>query len=146
MTKLEELLEIWNKDSFIDESQISSELLKIPQLHAKYLRTLNEHKMAGIKCKFEYDKLKNIKTEYYLGNLDKETLDEYGWEPFDLRIGAKSNVERYINSDDQLIKLLQKKAYHEQVASTCESILYELKNRSWQLKTFVDYQKFLSGA
>lgn len=146
MIKLEELLELWNKDSYIDEGLISTELLKIPQLHSKYLKILNEHKLAATRCKFEYDKLKNIKTEYYLGNLDRETLEEYGWEQFDLRIGTKGNVERYISSDEQLIKLLQKKIYHEQAQYTCEQILLELKNRSWQLKTFVDYQKFLSGA
>lgn len=145
MIKLEDLLELWNKDSVVDESSIGGELLKIPQLHAKYLKILNEHKLASIRGKFEYDKMKNIKTEYYLGNLDKETLDEFGWEQFDLRIGAKSNIDRYINSDEILIKLLQKKSYHEQAVFTCEQILNELKNRSWQLKTFVDYQKFLNG-
>lgn len=146
MVKLEELLELWNQDSNIDESNIGGELLRIPQLHSKYLKVLNEHKLASIRCKFEYDKMKNIKTEYYLGHLDKETLDEYGWEQFDIRVGTKNNVERYIASDDQLIKIIQKKSYHEQIVYTCEQILTELKNRSWQLKTFVDYQKFLSGA
>lgn len=146
MVKLEELLELWNQDSNVDESNIGGELLRIPQLHSKYLKVLNEHKLASIRCKFEYDKMKNIKTEYYLGHLDKETLDEYGWEQFDIRVGTKNNVERYIASDDQLIKIIQKKYYHEQIVYTCEQILTELKNRSWQLKTFVDYQKFLSGA
>lgn len=146
MMKLDDILQSWNDDSIIDESQIANEIIKIPNLHAKYLKILNDHKLAGIKSKFDYDKFKNIKTEYYLGHLDKETLDEYGWEPFDIRVGAKSNVDRYIASDEQLIKLLTKKTYHDQVVYTCEQILNELKNRSWQLKTFVDYQKFLSGA
>ena len=146
MMKLDEILTNWNDDCKIDEAQIGNEIIKIPQLHAKYLRILNDHKLGSLKSKFEYDKLKNIKTEYYLGHLDKETLDEYGWEPFDLKIGTKNSVDRYINSDDQLVKLLQKKSYHDQVISTCEQILNEIKNRSWQLKTLVDYNKFLSGA
>ena len=111
MIKLENLLEMWNNDSSIDESKISSELLNIPQLHAKYLTILNEHKLASIRCKFEYDKMKNIRTEYYLGHLDKETLDQYGWDQFDLRVGTKNNIERYIVSDEILIKLLQKKLF-----------------------------------
>jgi len=144
--KLDELLEEWNKDCSIDESKIGSEIIKIPQLHAKYLKILNDHKMGSLKSKFDFDKMKNIKTEYYLGHLDKETLDAYGWEQFDIKVGTKNNIERYINSDEQLIKLLQKKSYHDQVVSTCEQILNELKNRSWQMKTLVDYNKFLSGA
>lgn len=146
MIKLDEILNDWTKDCIIDQTQLGNEIVKIPQLHAKYLRILNEHKLSSLKSKFEFDKLKNIKTEYYLGHLDKETLDKYGWEQFDLKIGTKGNVDRYINSDDQLVKLLQKKSYHDQAISTCEQILNEIKNRSWQVKTLVDHNKFISGA
>jgi hypothetical protein len=145
MLKLENILEEWTKDCNIDEARLSSEIVGIPKLHAKYIRHLNDHKLASIKAKIDYDKLKNLLTEYYNGNLDKETLDELGWEQFDLKL-MKSGVERYINSDERLNKLLYKKSYHDQVASTCEQILNELKNRTWQLKTVVDYNKFLSGS
>lgn len=145
MLKLENILEEWTKDCNIDEARLSSEIVGIPKLHAKYIRHLNDHKLASIKAKIDYDKLKNLLTEYYNGNLDKETLDELGWEQFDLKL-MKSGVERYINSDERLNKLLYKKSYHDQVSSTCEQILNELKNRTWQLKTVVDYNKFLSGS
>ena len=145
MTKLEELLDFWTKDSKIDESNIRLELVNIPKLHAKYIRILNEHKMASIKAKFEYDKLKIIRSEYYLGHLDRETLQKYGWEQFDIQV-SKAGLEKYINSDESLIKLLQKKSYHDQIVYTCESILNELKSRTWQLKSLIDYEKLLSGA
>lgn len=146
MIKLDEILNEWTKDCVIDQTQLGNEIVRIPQLHAKYLQILTDHKLSSLRNKFEYDRLKNIKTEYYLGHLDKETLDQYGWEQFDLKIGTKGNVERYINSDNQLIKLLQKKSYHDQAITTCEQILNEIKNRSWQVKTLVDHNKFISGA
>jgi hypothetical protein len=145
MDKLEDVLKYWDKDSIVDDSNISLEIVNIPKLHAKYIRILNDHKLASIKSKFDYDKMKEIRTSYYLGHLDKETLEQYKWEQFDIHV-SKAGVDKYLNADDNLIKILQKKAYHDQVVSTCESILYELKNRSWQLKTLVDYQKFLSGS
>ena len=145
MIKLEELLNQWTKDSKIDETNIKIELVSIPKLHAKYIRYLNEHKMASIKAKFEYDKMKTIRSEYYLGHLDIETLEQYGWEQFDIQV-SKAGLEKYINSDESLIKLLQKKTYHDQVIYTCESILNEIKSRTWQLKSLIDYEKFLSGA
>jgi hypothetical protein len=146
MIKLDEILNEWTKDCVIDQTQLGNEIVRIPQLHAKYLQILTDHKLSSLRNKFEYDRLKNIKTEYYLGHLDKETLDQYGWEQFDLKIGTKGNVDRYINSDNQLIKLLQKKSYHDQAITTCEQILNEIKNRSWQVKTLVDHNKFISGA
>lgn len=145
MIKLEELLESWSKDCIIDEGKLKTELVSIPKLHAKYIKYLNEHKLASFKSKFDYDKMKIIRTEYYLGQLDQESLEQYGWEQFDIHV-TKTGAEKYINSDEILIKLLQKKIYHDQVIYTCESILNELKSRTWQLKTLVDYEKFLSGA
>lgn len=144
MIKLEELLEQWSQDAIIDETNIKREIVGVPKLHAKYIKFLNEHKLASFKAKFDYDKMKIIRTEYYLGQLDQESLEAYGWEQFDLHV-TKAGVEKYINSDELLIKLLQKKVYHDQIISTCESILNELKSRTWQLKTLVDYEKFLSG-
>ena len=39
----------------------------------------------------------------------KETLDEYGWDQFDLKIGTKGNIDTYLEADDYLIKILEKK-------------------------------------
>lgn len=143
---LEELSEEWIKDSVIDETNIQSEILNIPRLHAKYLREINHHKLMASKYYFEYNRMKNIRTEYYSGNLDKETLDKYGWEQFDLRIGNKANLERYIDSDETLIKLLFKKEQQDLAAATCKYILDELKNRTWQIKNIIDWNKFQAGA
>lgn len=145
MIKLDVLLEEWSKDAIIDDCKLKQELTNIPKLHAKYIKYLNEHKLASFKSKFDYDKMKNIRFEYYLGQLDQETLESYGWEQFDLHV-TKTGVEKYINSDEILIKLLQKKIYHDQVIYTCESILNELKSRTWQLKSLIDYERYLSGA
>lgn len=146
MIKLEELNEEWTKDCNIDSTNIKLALLDIPKLHAKYIRHLNDHKKASLKVRFEYDKMKEIRTSYYLGHLDKETLDSYGWDQFDINVKTKGGIEKYINGDEILIKLLQKKSYHDLVVSTCEAILKELSSRTWQLKSFIDYEKFLSGA
>lgn len=146
MKKLEEIQQMWSEDCVIDRTDISSELLNIPKLHCKYLQCLNEHKLASIKLKSEYDILKNIKIEYYLGHLDEETLNQYGWEQFDLKLGTKGNIDRYLSADKELIKLLNKKSYHDNTASTIESILNEIKNRNWELRSYIEWEKFLAGA
>ena len=145
MEKLEDVLNYWDNDSKIDQTQISNEIINIPKLHAKYLRILNDNKLSLLKTKISFDKLKNLKTEYYLGHLDYDTLKKYNWEQFDLKIGNKSNIERYLNADEDLCKLQQKKNYYDIIISTCEQILQELKNRSFQLKSYIDYEKFISG-
>jgi len=145
MEKLDEILKHWDIDCIMDETKISTELVNIPKLHAKYIRFLNGHKLSALRKKFEYDKMKEIRSAYYLGHLDQETLDAHDWNQFDIHV-SKAGLDRYINSDDILINLLRGKVYHEQAVYVCESILTELKNRSWQLKTLVDYEKLQSGS
>ena len=89
--------------------------------------------------------MKEIRTSYYLGHLDQESLETYGWEQFDLRI-SKSSLEGYLNSDKLLTKLLQTKTFHDIAVSSCEHIMAEIRSRSFQMKSYVEYQKFLSGA
>ena len=48
-------------------------------------------------------------------------------------------------SDSDLIKLLEKKVYHEEVVSVIESIMQELKSRTFQLRDFISWEKFIGG-
>lgn len=145
MIKIEEILNLWETDSEVNPTDISGELLNIPKLHAKYLRFYSEHKKSSESTKIKYNKLKNIKTEYYLGNLDKETLDEYGWDQFDLKIGSKGNIDRYLSADEDLNAFLVKKSYHDQVVDVCKQIIDQITSRSWQLKSYIEYEKFKNG-
>jgi Recombination, repair and ssDNA binding protein UvsY len=145
MKKLETILQEWSQDCIINEEKLKLELTNIPKLHAKYITYLNDHKLSSYKAKFDYDKMKEVRSSYYLGHLDQESLEEYNWEQFDIHV-TKAGLDKYLNADEILIKLLQKKLYHDQAVYTCESILKELSARTWQMKSLIDYEKFLSGA
>jgi hypothetical protein len=87
--------------------------------------------------------MRKIKWEYFTGKMSKEELDEYGWEQF--QFALKSDVNTYLEADGDLIKLLEKKVYHEEAISVIESIMSELKQRTWQLRDFISWEKFVNG-
>jgi hypothetical protein len=145
MSKLEEILKYWEEDSVIDSTEPGKELLKIPTLHNKYLKILVNHRLAMKRLNFDYSRMRKIKEEYYNGSLSQEELEEYGWEPFLLNVKTKQGVERYIESDSELIRLLEKKMYHDEAISICESILQELKSRTFQLKDYIAWERFIGG-
>jgi hypothetical protein len=89
--------------------------------------------------------MRRIKEEYYNGSLSKEELDEYGWEPFLLNVKTKMGVEKYLESDKDLIKILEKKIHHDESVSICESILQELKSRTFQLRDYISWERFIGG-
>jgi len=78
--------------------------------------------------------MRKVKWEYFTGKMSEEELEQYGWEPF--QFALKSDINTYLEADKDLIKLLEKKVYHEEVISVIESVLAELKQRTWQVKRF----------
>ena len=143
MENLEQILKYWDADSNMDQTEPSKELLRIPILHSKYLNILTKHKIASKKAHFDYLRMRKIKWEYFTGKMSKEELDDYGWEPF--QFALKSDINTYLEADSDLIKLLEKKVYHEEAISVIESIMSELKQRTWQLRDFISWEKFVNG-
>lgn len=143
MNQLEELLKMWEKDSVMDRTEPSKELLNIPILHSKYLKILSNHRMLSKQAEFKFNKMKRLKWEYYTGKLDEETLREYGWTPFPYVL--KSEISSYLESDEDLNKFVAQKALHDEIVEVCQSIMKELNARTFQLKDFISWEKFISG-
>ena len=143
METLENVLNFWETDSVIDQTEPSKELIKIPTLHSKYVRILTKHKIASKKAHFDYLRMRKVKWEYFTGKMSQEELEEYGWEQFQFTL--KSDINTYLEADKDLIKLLEKKSYHEEVVSVVESIMNELKQRTWQLKEYIAWERFIGG-
>jgi hypothetical protein len=110
METIDQILDLWKKDSEIDITEPSKEILKVPQIHNKFLSIMTKHRIASKKALFDFNKMKRTKWEYYTGKMSEEELAEFGWEPF--RYTLKSDISTYLDSDKDLIKLLEKKAYY----------------------------------
>ena len=143
MENLEQILKSWEKDAEIDQPEPGKELIKIPTLHSKYLGILIKHKIASKKAHFDYLRMRKVKIDYFSGRMDQEELDAHGWQPFQFVL--KSDVNAYLEGDNDLIKMLEKKVYHEETVSVLESIMNELKQRTWQLRDYISWEKFIGG-
>lgn len=143
MSKLDELLEMWSKDAEIDRTEPGKALLDIPKLHSKYLNILSSHRLAIRDAEFKYNRMKKVKWEYYTGKMDHDDLKKYGWEPFPFTL--KSDITTYLDADEDLSKYMAQKRMHEEIVSVCESIMKELNNRAWELRSFIDWEKFIQG-
>jgi len=141
---LESIMEQWERDSDVDSTEPGKEILRIPLLHNKYNKYLSLHNLSARRASLELDKMKKLKWQYYTGKLDQEELDKLGWEPF--RFTLKSDISIYIDGDDDLNKLKRKKAYHDEAAKFCENVMKELQSRTYQLKAYMDWERFIQGA
>jgi hypothetical protein len=143
MNKIDELIEMWKKDAVVNRTEPGRELLNIPVLHSKYLSILTKNRLLSKESEFKYNKMKRLKWEYYTGKLDDDELKKYGWEPFPYIL--KSDLTTYLDSDDDLNKLQANKIMHDEIVDLCYSILKELNSRTFQLREFISWEKFIQG-
>ena len=143
MSKLDELMVEWEKDSQIDRTEPGKALLDIPKLHSKYLNILSRHKLLSKEAEFKYNQMKRIKWEYYTGKMSSEELKKFGWEQFPFVL--KSDVSTYMEGDVDIQKCIASKTLHDEIVNCCEMILKELHSRTFQLRSFIEWERFIQG-
>jgi hypothetical protein len=143
--KLDEIVGAWSKDCEIDQTNISNESANIPKLHNKYYLMYMQEGMKLRKMKADMKKLNKLKQEYYRGELGPEELRQYGWEPQPLKI-LRGDVPSYVEADDDIIEMSLKIGMQEEKVEYLESIIRQVSNRGFQLKTIVDWERFRTGA
>jgi hypothetical protein len=143
MNKLEDLLQMWTKDSEIDRTEPGKAIIDIPKLHSKYINILSNHRLLSREAEFKYNRMKKLKWEYYTGKLDDDELKARGWEPFPFVL--KSDITTYLDSDEDLNRYVAQKIMHDEIVEVCQSILKELNSRTYQLRAFIDWEKFIQG-
>ena len=142
-TTLQSIAASWKTDAAVDRTDPGAALLQVSLLHAKYLHLMVTAKEMARSESIKYFRMKRVKWEYYTGKLDQATLTKYGWEPF-LYV-LKSDTSIYMDSDVDLLKQKDLVSAADDSTDLCEKILKELNNRTWQLRSFIDYEKFLQG-
>jgi hypothetical protein len=139
------LTEEWIKDASWDETDPHKAVANIPKLHSKYLRTMTHHNLIVKKLQADYNTRRKIKWDYYNGDLNNpEDLERYGLEPMTKKV-MRADLQHWLDSDTELNNILLKKVMHEEIVEFCKSVLKELNNRTFQLKSYMDWERFIGG-
>ena len=131
-------------DIVMDDTELDIESLKTPQLHNKYLNFYHDEKLILVKQDEEYKRLYRLKWEYYTGKLDQDTLNKLEWEPFQLNI-LKADIDKYLNSDEDLSLIRLRLSYTKEKVDYLESVIKIISNRQWNIRSAIDWRKFLNG-
>ena len=143
--KLDDIMDLWERDGHMDMTELSAESLKIPLLHHKYYKLFVQEGLLQKKYEQEYKSLYKLKYEYYMGVLDRGTLEERGWEPNPLKI-LKQDMPIYMESDPDLQLIQTKIDIQKQKVSFLESAIKMITNRGFLIKNVIDWERFKSGA
>ena len=142
--KFEEIQKLWSGDCEIDETELSQESVKIPQLHNKYLILFHDERLRFRTMKFDHSKLLKVKREYFSGRMDATELEAYDWEPFQYKL-LKADVQEYIDADDDIIEGKKKISLQEEKVEYLESVVKSLSTRGYLIKNAIDWKRFTEG-
>jgi hypothetical protein len=138
---LDEIQTLWDEDSKIDEDELHTESTKVPSLHAKYYRILNNILILKKVEENKFKQLKKEKWQYYTGKADPEVYID---KPFDHKV-LRQDVDKYMDADEDLIKITSKIDYYQIMLNYLDSILKTINNRTYQIKNSIEWQQFIRG-
>ena len=139
---LDEIQEMWLRDSVIDPDNLHEESLKIPQLHSKYYTIYNTITLLREKARETYNKVRLERHNYYTGKAPAEVYVE---EPFPYKVREKYAIQRYMDADERLNKIDLKIRYYDIILKFLEEIIKTVSNRNYSIKNAIDFMKFTAG-
>jgi hypothetical protein len=142
---IEQLQEMWDSDCEIDDNYLGENSTATPKLHAKYVKLLVQVKLKHTKLQAEYNLLRKNKFRYYRGELSRDELADLSWSQWQGVKPLKNEMDEFLTGDDDLNLLKVKMDYLETMIYFLESVLQQIKARDWQIKTAVEWKKFLAG-
>ena len=139
---LEQIQEMWEKDSKIDPDNLHDESLKIPQLHSKYYTLYNTITLLRERAREQYSKVRLERYNYYTGKAPAEVYVE---EPFPYKVREKDAIQRHLEADDKMNKVDMKIKYYDIMLKFLEEIIRAVSNRTYQIKNAIEWNKFQAG-
>ncbi len=147
MNNLQQILEMWKKDSIIDEMNLDESSRDSAKLHGKYLELLSVNRMKLKKAELEFKVLLKDKWLHYNGKMSKEELDERGWDydPLNGLTVLKGDMDYYYDADPEIQKSEEKIQYLKTIIDTLEDMINSIKWRHQTIKNMIEWRKFTSG-
>lgn len=144
---LDEIIEMWKKDSPIDEMNLDSASQQSAKLHSKYLELLSVNKLQLRKREMEFKVLLKNKWLWYNGKMSKQQMDQLGWsyDPTDGLKILKGEMDYYYDSDPHIQEANARIEYLKTMVDTLHEIMENIKWRHQNIKNMIEWRKFTSG-
>ena len=140
--KLEELQnEARNDLAIVNQERLDQESYKNQNIKPKWLEYKTKYDQLLIIAKADHQRMYRQKWEYYGGKADAKV---YAAKPFDLKV-LKTDLQMYINSDEDILNMQGKIAYYESIIKYIEGIIKSIDNRGWDIRNATDWKKFEAG-
>lgn len=142
---IEEIQNMWETDCHIDDNHLGEQATQTPKLHSKYIRELITYKLKLTKLKSDYNTLRKSKFRYFRGEMSRDELKDVGWDQWQGVKPLKNEMDEFLSGDTDLNTISTRIEYLETGIYLLESILNQIKSRDWEIKSHIEWKRFLAG-
>ena len=142
---LSELKSKWAQDCIIDEHDLSGAALRTSNLHSQYINEAINVKLQLVKLQMELAQLQVLRGRYFRGEMTSAELADKDWPQWQYKTLKSDILEMIVASPDVQV-LLGRQEYLRIILYFLESVLSEIKARSFNIKNAVEFIKWRSGA
>ena len=145
--QLTQILDMWKKDSIIDDMRLDESSRDSAKFHSKYLDLYSVAKLKLKNLDLEYKIILRDKFLHYGGKLSQIELDEKGWDydPLNGLTVLKGDMDKWYDADEVIQTHQKKMAYQQELVDTLKEILDNVKWRHQTIKNIIEWRKFTSG-
>jgi hypothetical protein len=141
---LTEIQAAWESDCKIDENNPGHSAATTPMLHSKYLNESISAKLLLVKIQNEIVKSRVTRGRYFRGEMTTQELNDKAWAQWQYKT-LKSDISDMIEACDEVQTLITRESYLKQVIWSLDSILGEIKARSFHTRVLMDWVKHRDG-
>jgi hypothetical protein len=135
----------WKVDSIIESTKIQKEITKVPLLHSKYLEYLIYFRAKRAATVKKLNIMKAVKRRYYRGEFTQADLNQYNWNQYQGLKPSSSELNQLFELDTDLNELTELVEYWNTALVAAEYIMKAITARGYELKTYVEYERFVNG-
>lgn len=137
----DEILADIDKDSKIDETNLSGELTRIPYLHAKWMKTYIGLNKALRKAERIHASVKLERSNYHQGLAGEAAYKEF---PLNRKV-LKSELPEILAADPPVCRAKEAMDELADITMAVEKFISSLNNRGFNLGKAVDYVRWKNG-
>jgi hypothetical protein len=141
----EEINKEWAQDSILNQLALDSESLKIPSLHAKWWRIMNEERKALRELSETANAMERVLDDYYSRTISVEEMQKYGFKELPEKKVLKPDMPKVISSHPKMIAIKLRLGTQKDKVEYLMDIIKSIHNRSFAIRDAIEFRKFQNG-
>lgn len=143
--KLEEIESLWEQDKKIDVTKLSEEVFRTINLSDKYQKLFSRETIVLHKLNQEQTLIYKDRWKFYNKLADPKDYQNYQDDGYFDKKVLKKDQDIFLHADQQILNIETKIELQKVKLTYIETILKSLRDRNFQIKNYIEWEKFRAG-